>query len=69
MADESPDTAVDQPVGPPRWVKVTGIVVAAMLVLFVVLHLIIGGGSQHGPGRHSVGHVPVATDADHGAPQ
>lgn len=34
----------------PRWVKVFGIITAAVIVLFVILQLF-GGG--HGPGRHS----------------
>ncbi|MEV0856775.1 hypothetical protein ACWFPY_29525 [Nocardia fluminea] len=34
----------------PRWVKVTGIVIAILVALLVV-GLIIGGG-EHGPGRH-----------------
>ena len=41
MTDQQPETEVDEPAGPPRWV--TGIVVAVMILLFVVLHLIIGG--------------------------
>lgn len=35
--------------GMPRWVKVSAIVVAALLVLMVVLMLV---GGDHGPGRH-----------------
>jgi hypothetical protein len=35
----------------PRWVKVSGIIGALVLALFVVL-LLIGG---HGPGRHMLG--------------
>ena len=69
MADEQPETEVNQTVGPPRWVKVTGVVVAAVVVLFVVLHLIGGGGAQHGPGRHSLGQGAVSTVVDQGAPQ
>ncbi len=34
----------------PRWVKVTGIVVAALAVLAVVALLF---GGEHGPGRHA----------------
>ena len=36
--------------GTPRWVKVSGIVVAA-LVLLVFIIVIVGGG-RHGPARH-----------------
>jgi hypothetical protein len=35
--------------GPPRWVKVSGIIALAVLLLLLVL-LLAGGG--HGPGRH-----------------
>lgn len=35
--------------GPPRWVKVFGIVALLFIVLIVVL-LLVGG---HGPGRHA----------------
>ena len=38
--------------GPPRWVKVFGII-ALVLVVLVVVMLLVGG--NHGPGRH-VGH-------------
>ena len=34
----------------PRWVKVLGIVLAALLLALLVAMLITGG--QHGPGRH-----------------
>jgi hypothetical protein len=46
-----------------------GVVVAGLVVLFVVLHLIVGGGAQHGPGRHSLGQGAVSTVVDQGAPQ
>ncbi len=39
--------------GTPRWVKVFGIV-GLVVVLFVVLVMVIGGG-KHGPGRHTGG--------------
>ena len=68
MADEQPETEVDEAAGPPRWVKVTGVVVAAVVLLFIVLHLITGGGGP-GPGRHSLGDVPVSTGVDQGAVQ
>ena len=35
--------------GPPRWVKVSGIIALAVLLLLLVLLL---GGGNHGPGRH-----------------
>ncbi len=36
--------------GTPRWVKVFGIIGLVLILLFVVLQSIGGGG--HGPGRH-----------------
>ena len=40
----------EQITGPPRWVKVFGIVALVVIVLFVVL--LIAGGGEHGPARH-----------------
>jgi hypothetical protein len=34
---------------PPRWVKVSGIIALALVVLLVILLL---AGGNHGPGRH-----------------
>jgi hypothetical protein len=45
MADQSPDTADDE--GTPRWVKVSGIVAAVVVVLVGIMLL-----TGHGPGRH-----------------
>ena len=48
--------------GTPRWVKVSGLVVLALVILFVVV--IVTGGGGHGPGRHALsdgglgGHTP-----------
>lgn len=42
----------DDAVGMPRWVKVSGAIVIA-LVLIVIVAMLVGGGN-HGPGRHSV---------------
>ena len=39
-----------QPAGVPRWVKVVGVVVLVLVLLFVVLHLT--GNSLGGPGSH-----------------
>lgn len=49
MINSSPQ----RPHGPktPRWVKVTGVVVALLVALLVVGLLVRGG--QHGPGRHT----------------
>jgi hypothetical protein len=64
--------------GMPRWVKVSLIVVAGLVVLFVALKLS-GLAGEHGPGRHSPGrgappsdvverggHRPPAGIPDHG---
>ncbi|MFD1116550.1 hypothetical protein ACFQ3A_19480 [Sphaerisporangium aureirubrum] len=50
--------------GIPRWVKVTGIVVAVLVVLVVALLLT----GEHGPGRHSggMGGNPSSTVAGEG---
>jgi hypothetical protein len=37
--------------GTPRWVKVSGIILAA-LVLAAVVVILTGSGGPHGPGRH-----------------
>lgn len=42
------------PPGMPRWLKVSLMVVAALVLLFVILQLT-GVGGQHGPGRHQAG--------------
>jgi hypothetical protein len=44
---------VDQPTYPgmPRWVKISGIVVGAMILLAAIL-IFSGIGGPHGPGRH-----------------
>lgn len=48
MRNGSEDGEPARAAGMPRWVKVFGIVTAALVVLIVVL-LLVGG---HGPGRH-----------------
>jgi hypothetical protein len=40
--------------GLPRWVKVSAIVLA-IVVLATIAALLIGGGGEHGPGRHQSG--------------
>ena len=68
MADSPPDPASNENVdegarqgpGPanrpnmPGWVKVSLIIVAVLIVVFVVLNLT-GIGGQHGPSRHLPG--------------
>jgi hypothetical protein len=46
---ERPDVGSTEP-GTPRWVKVSWIV-AAVIVLVILAALLLGG--EHGPGRHS----------------
>jgi len=56
MADPRPDAADDE--GMPRWVKVSGIVAAIVVVLLGIMLL-----SGHGPGRHFSHASGVAGDA------
>jgi hypothetical protein len=54
----------------PRWVKVSLIVVGALIALFVVLQLA-GVGGNHGPGRHSGGggaETPASNVSEHRPP-
>jgi hypothetical protein len=44
----------DRPPSAPRWVKVSGIIVIILVLLFVILKLT-GIGGNHGPGRHLPG--------------
>jgi hypothetical protein len=37
--------------GPPRWVRISGII-AAVVVLLIVILLLTSGPRGHGPGRH-----------------
>jgi hypothetical protein len=48
-AESGHDTARGAPPGVPRWVKVSGIVVAILILALVAVMLI---GGDHGPGRH-----------------
>jgi hypothetical protein len=61
MADPSPDPAIPQRPGTPRWVKVIGIVLLAVLLLALAVTVI--GGGQHGPGMHT-GAIPGSTQSD-----
>ena len=38
--------------GTPRWVKVSGIIAFAVILIFVIVMLV--GGGDHGPGRHAL---------------
>jgi hypothetical protein len=46
-----PDRGV--PPGVPRWVKVSGAILAILVVALVAVAL--AGGQNHGPGRHAYG--------------
>ena len=46
-----PTPAAGPAPGMPRWVKVSLLIVVALIALFVALRLT-GLGGQHGPGRH-----------------
>ncbi len=54
--DTGDDTGVrptaDRPPSTPRWVKVFGIIVAVLVLLFVVM-MVAGVGGEHGPNRHA----------------
>jgi hypothetical protein len=75
MADPPhyPDNGDDTGVGPdsestastPRWVKVSGIIVVVLVLLFVVVHLAGGGLRGHTPG----GHTPPSSVKEHGVQQ
>ena len=63
MADPAEHRDADESGGTPRWVKVsTGIALAVIVVIALVLLL---GGGEHGPGRHTGLHLNVAEG--HGA--
>jgi hypothetical protein len=53
--------------GPPRWVKVSGIITLALIVLVLIVLL---AGGNHGPGRHQSargygGQLPSVVTAVH----
>ncbi|KRE30632.1 hypothetical protein [Paenibacillus sp. Soil522] len=54
-SDTGDDTGVrpneDRPPSTPRWVKVVGIIVLVLVMLFVIMKLA-GVGGNHGPMRH-----------------
>jgi len=85
MADSSDPDSYDDigpesgrpPTGAPRWAKAFGIIGLVLVALVVVL--LLAGGANHGPGRHSsggaAGQAPTVSGAlqgsgarDHGRP-
>jgi len=54
----------DKPPSTPRWVKISGIIVIALVLLFVILK-VIGIGGNHGPGRH----IPSSIKIEQGVKQ
>jgi hypothetical protein len=73
MVDPPPyperDTGTDQgpTAGTPRWVKVSGIIALAVVVLLLIL---LRAGGNHGPGRHQSfrgygGELPSVATAAH----
>ena len=66
--DQDPRSDAPRPPGLPRWVKVSGVVGIAIIVLLVVL-LVTGGPGEHGPGRHTGGSDDApAVEGDHRPP-
>lgn len=51
--------------GLPRWVKVSGLIAAVLVVVFVAAQLL-GVGGDHGPGRHSGDDAPPAGATENG---
>lgn len=74
MAEPQSDSQNDPGLGPrreattsmPRWVKISLIIVAVLMLLFIVLK-VTGLGGEHGPGRHlgTGPTVSTSTTADH----
>ena len=52
VGDDTGADADPESTGAPRWVKVSGIVVLALVILFVIV--MVTGGGGHGPGRHAL---------------
>lgn len=68
MSDSLPSGAEGQgPLSPPRaprWVKLSGITLAVVVLVMLVVMLIGGGPGEHGPGRHGVGTGQTSTDSE-----
>ena len=55
--DENRNSPSNKPPDVPRWVKVSGMIVVVLLLLFVIKVLIFGG--EHGPSRHFQSGEPI----------
>ena len=55
-ASAPPDFEPEAFIGPPRWVKVFGLI--AIIVVVLVVILLLAGGGQHGPKRHGLAVSP-----------
>ena len=63
-----PRGAPDGYPGTPRWVKVIGVVVLAILLLAAFI-VITGLGGPHGPQRHGAGALPAVNLVSYIAPR
>ena len=63
-SDVDPDRSFDT--GPPRWVKLFGIIALAVVLLFAIALLTDGG--RHGPSRHTGNEVPPTGATEHTPP-
>jgi hypothetical protein len=54
MADRppSPDFRIEPDTGTPRWVYAFGVATVVLVVVFVVVHLTVGGLADHGQPWH-----------------
>ena len=68
MTDPGPNSGADRdvdrdtPPGIPRWVKIAGLVIGLLIVIFVVLH-VTGVAGKPGPGQHFSGEEPIPAGA------
>ena len=64
--EPEPQRAPDGYPGPPRWVKVIGIVLVAILLMAAFI-VVTGLGGPHGPQRHGAGSIVVADAVELGS--
>jgi hypothetical protein len=64
MADPSPGAGPERGPAPgtPRWVKISGIILGVLVLLFVLMLFLGGGPGGHGPWQHT------SSSAGHEAP-